>query len=329
MIGHVGASLPSFHSLLVLLPARDAGFFVSFNGAGALPLTTGASAILLRDFTDAFVPDPLADTRLTPAGDPAAAAYAGSYRFANNPASSTTTVEKSAELLGGAVTVAVAPDGALHLHDAWGEKRLVAVGPGRFQEVDAGGRPGDDVLVFGTDAQGQVSGFALSSRSSQWFARLPWYATPAVGQALLLGCVVLFLGTLLGAAVGPLRRRTRRDPQEAPQKAPQNVPQSAVWARRLLLAAVGCSLLFVAAYAAVMLLAPQSIVAGETTLLAAVLALPVLGLALALACVGFTLAAWRGRWWSRWGRVAYTAITASLLLFAWVLSAWNLLGWHW
>jgi hypothetical protein len=128
MIGHVGAALPAFHSLAVLLPERNFGFFVSFNSAGAQALTTGASAFLLRDFADAFLAQAAAQPLSGPADfDSRAGVYAGSYRFANNPSSSITTLEKSAELLGGAVSVSAPGDGTLRLVDAWGEKRFVEV----------------------------------------------------------------------------------------------------------------------------------------------------------------------------------------------------------
>jgi CubicO group peptidase (beta-lactamase class C family) len=320
IVGHVGAAMPSFHSLLALLPTRKAGFFVSFNSASALPLTTGASAILLRDFVDRFIPEPPAQPLQAPGDfDARAAAYAGAYRFANNPSSSATTLEKSAELLGGAVTLAAPGDGTLHLRDAWGEKRFVEVAPAHFREVNAGGLPGDDALVFALDAQGQVGSFALASRSSQAFERLAWYQAPIFAQLLLAVCLLLFLSTVVAALASWWWRRG---------KASGGQPRRTVLARRVALAAAVLNLLFVAGYAAVLLLAPESIALGELALLGGVLALPVFAALLAIGSLPFAWLAWRDHYWGLPARVHYTATVVGLLAFAWFLNQWNLLGWR-
>lgn len=178
-----------------------------------------------------------------------------------------------------------------------------------------------DILYLVSDGRGGVQGFALSSRSSQWFERLPWQATPQVGQALLLGCGVVFLTALgAGLAGAVMRRRRSRRSEE---------PQGAMTARRLALGAVACNLLFVVLYAAVLVFLPESIVQGQVALLAGVLALPFVGVVLALACAAFVIWAWQRGWWRVAGRLHYTLVTASLLVFAVVLWQWNLLGWRW
>jgi CubicO group peptidase (beta-lactamase class C family) len=318
MIGHVGAALPSFHSLAVLLPERGLGFFVSFNSAGAQPLTTGASAILLRDFADAFFPTPDAAPLVAPADfDARAAAYTGSYRFANNPTSSTTTLEKSAELLGGAVTLTAPGDGSLHLTDAWGEKRFVETSVGRFRQVDGEGQPGDDALALALDERGQATGLYLSSRSSQLFERLAWWQTPGFHQMLLALCALLFLSVVIAAGAAWLFGRGAGVQ-----------PRTALLARRLALAAALLNLLFLVAYVGVMLLAPQSIALGQVALLGGVLALPVLALLPALAAAICAWGAWKGGYWGLPARLHYTAAVLSLFAFAWLLNQWNLLGWR-
>lgn len=315
IIGHVGAALPSFHSLAALLPERELGFFVSFNGAGALPLTTGASAVLLRDFVDAFFPRAHAALPPAPADfDARAAAWAGDYRFANNPTSSTTTLERSAELLGSAVALSAPGDGTLHLRDAWGDKRFVEVGPGYLRQVD-----GDDALVLAFDSNGQVTGFYLSSRSSQLFERVAPYATAAFAQAVLALCTLLFLSALAAALVSFLWARGKPAGEQ---------PRTARIARRLAGWAAALNLIFLLAYLAVMLLAPQSIALGQTALLRGVLALPVLAVLLAAATLPAAWFAWRRGYWGLPARLHYSAVVLGLLAFALLLNQWNLLGWR-
>ncbi len=315
IIGHVGAAMPSFHSLAALLPARDSGFFVSFNSAGALPLTTGASAILLRDFADAFLPQPPA-APLSPPADFAQQAgnYTGSYRFAHYPGSSVTTLEKSAELLGGAVTLSAPGDGKLQLADGWGGKRFVAVDATHFRQVD-----GDDAIVFALDGAGQATAAYLSSRSSQLFERLPWYATPALGQIVLIVCLLLFLSLPLALGAAWLRRR---------DKAADDQPRAARLARALAVAAALLNLLFLLGYVGVMLLAPQSIAFGQVALLRGVLILPLLAALAAVASLPMLWLAWREHFWGVASRLHYTVTVVGLLAFVWFLNQWNLLGWR-
>ncbi len=267
-----------------------------------------------------FIPEPPAQPLPLPADfDARAAAYTGAYRFANNPSSSVTTLEKSAELLGGAVTLAAPGDGTLHLRDAWGDKRFVEVAPAHFREVNAGGLPGDDALVFMRDEQGQVGSFALASRSSQAFERLAWYQAPVFGQVLLAVCLLLFLSVVVAALAGGLWRRG---------KAGDSQPQRARIARRVALAAAVLNLLFVLGYAAVLLLAPESIALGQLVLLGGVLTLPVLAALLACASLPFAWLAWQDHYWGLPARLHYTATVVGLLAFAWFLNQWNLLGWR-
>ena len=315
IVGHVGAALPSFHSLAVLLPERKLGFFVSFNSAEALPLTTGASAILLRDFADTFFPLPAPEQPAAPTDfDRRAASLTGSYRFANYPSSSVTTVEKSAELLGGAVVVAAPGDGMLHLTDAWGERRFAEASPAHFRQVD-----GDDALVFALDGRGEATGLYLSSRSSQLFERLAWYETATFAQVLLVLCVLIFLSVVAAAVTAWLMGRS---------KGPDRQPRAARLARRFAGAAASLNLLLVRGSRGLRLAAPQSIAMGQAAALGAVLSLPVLAALFALVAAPFVWLAWQSGYWSLPARLHYTVSVAGLAVFAWVLNQWNLLGWR-
>jgi hypothetical protein len=209
-------------------------------------------------------------------------------------------------------------DGMLHLRDAWGEKRFVEITPARFRQVSDDGLWGDDALVFRLDEGGRAQSFALSSRSSQSFERLPWYAAPGLSQVLLGVCVLLFLSAI-GAWLWRVVRR-RKGAEGTPRRAPM------AWG--LVAAAAALNLLFLLGFAGIMLLAPQSIALGSAALLGAVLFLPLLALLLALGSLPGVWSAWREKAWSLPARLHLTASVLGLALFALVLQQWNLLGWR-
>jgi hypothetical protein len=95
-----------FHSILVLLPEKNVGFFVSYNGS------TGALAVFntLRAFMDHYFPAPASDTPASAVDfTERAQAVIGSYIAAR---SNQSTPEKIAGLLG-AVTIQAGEDNEL------------------------------------------------------------------------------------------------------------------------------------------------------------------------------------------------------------------------
>ncbi len=132
-------------------------------------------------------------------------------------------------------------------------------------------------------------------------------------------CLLLFLSVVVAALAGRIWRRG---------KAGDSQPRRAILARRVAFAAAVLNLLFVLGYAAVLLLAPESIAFGELALLGGVLTLPVLAALLAFASLPFAWLAWQDRYWGLPARLHYTATVVGLLAFAWFLNQWNLLGWR-
>jgi hypothetical protein len=49
---------------------------------------------------------------------------------------------------------------------------------------------------------------------------------------------------------------------------------------------------------------------------------------LTLGAIGFTVLAWKNRYWSALGRVHYTMVSLAAFAFIWFLNYWNLLGWR-
>ena len=73
---------------------------------------------------------------------------------------------------------------------------------------------------------------------------------------------------------------------------------------------------------------PSSIVSGPLTGLRVALALPVLGLLLAVGALYHGVRQWRRGSGTPGARLRYGGVVALALLFAWSLNVWNLLGWR-
>jgi hypothetical protein len=185
----------------------------------------------------------------------------------------------------------VAPDG-----DAitWGGRRWVEVEPMVFQTTGSGDR-----LVFGP---------GLMQTWTTSYERIGWTEQSWFHITVVLTCLLVFVGYVAWHA------RTRRRLAEAR-------------------AARFCALFVAVANVTFLVWLMASIrTLGETTPLPAV---QLAGLALGVAAAGVATLlpahawfAWRERWWTRGGRVAYTLVAIAGLAFSTWLSEWKLLGFH-
>jgi hypothetical protein len=67
---------------------------------------------------------------------------------------------------------------------------------------------------------------------------------------------------------------------------------------------------------------------GTPPFLTALLVLPVLAAVLTVGALVFTVLAWKDRYWGVAGRVHYTVVTITAVVFLWSLNTLNLLGWR-
>jgi hypothetical protein len=58
------------------------------------------------------------------------------------------------------------------------------------------------------------------------------------------------------------------------------------------------------------------------------LIIPIATALLALVCLWMTVRAWKERYWSVWGRIYFSFLTLTAVLFVPWLNYWNLLGWR-
>lgn len=302
-----GGDTDTFHSLLVLLPEEQAGFFVSGNSPGG----GGVRDALFEAFMDHYYPG---EPETLPAPDPSDSGelqrYAGTYMInRHNYAGFEKYLDPPPSF-----DVVVSPDGTLIITALPGPA-YIEVRPGVFSPVD-GTRTVYGNMVFHTAGDGPVEFFEFSNIPMFVYDRLPWYMTPGFTE-WLENVSEIILATVFLWPLLYLFRRMYAIP-ETP------VPEQARFAR------------WVAGLAAVILIGFVSVllpwIAGDESLtklylmtekvpavMTTVLTLPVISGVLTLIAAGFTALAWKDSYWTLPHRVHYTVITIALVaMLLWV-----------
>ena len=303
IIGH-GGDTRWFHTDLALIPSERLGVFVSYNTSTGGELSFGP---FLRQFLDHYYPV----TSPTPASiadaPEQARRVAGEYQF--NRRSYTTF--QAAMGLAGAVSVAAGDSGRVVLSSPLGVSHLVPVGPLLYRDAMR-----DELVSFKADADGTVRHAFLGVAPMMALERIPWYASPKLHWVLLGLGVLAFVGTI-AAAVRRVARRRFGTPR----------PEDALPGRALIVTVALLNLGFLVAVA-VVLGSSGGLLEGPMTGLKVALALPVIGVLLAIGAAVVAARQWRTRAGTRGARVLYSSVVLIALLFAWSLNQWNLLGWR-
>ncbi len=170
IVGHGGDTV-AFHSDLHLIPAKDVGFFVSFNSPGKEGAVEDVRNNLFKAFLNRYYPytPPVESTVADPQKD--AARVAGYYVSSRRVARALAFVYAL-----GQSEVTANPDGTIEvsaLKDAAGDPmKWREVGPLRYRQVN-----GQSHLVFGTDADGNVISWAsdyVNMVSIEQRVQWPW-----------------------------------------------------------------------------------------------------------------------------------------------------------
>jgi hypothetical protein len=307
VIGHEG-DFNVFHSVLALIPEKNLGLFVAYNSDTAAFV---APYQLRNEFLDAFFPSVAAAPERMTLSPGELSKFAGSYRQTRRFAE--TTVEKAGTLLE-PILVQPTADGALRISSAWyGVHRFIPVKPLLFVLED----DPQSVLIFRTNASGEVTQAFVGDDPSTAWEKLLWWADFTLQYLTLITAFALFLCALILACMRWIVRRFRKPIVPA--------PGAAVAGRRLfnLLSLVG--VLFPVGFVFTF----GGIAYGQTEWLNAVLALPVLFIGLLLAAGFFLFRAWREKFWSAVERIFYSLVFAAATAYIWSLHIWNLVGWRW
>jgi hypothetical protein len=293
-----------------LIPQAKVGVYVAYNSNGGF----APGEELRRAFFKRFFPvtvQPPAALRLS---DAARASLAGSYRSTRM---FHTTFGKMARLFGGNyadVTVHANADGTFTTQGIGASPLMwVAVAPHVLRPVDGAADAHGD-LQFATDAAGQVTALFVANNPYRAYEKIPWYETIAFQQGVGLAWATVFVLVLVSTPLVWLAGR------HWPAQLGAN---GLAWG--LLASACAVGLLFLPG---LLLTMEAALVYGVTPLFLAVLALPLIALALAGAALIVATLSWQHSAWAPIPLVLYTMGIATMAVFAGWLHYWNLLGWR-
>lgn len=307
LVLHHGGDTPLFHTAMYLAPEENVGLFVSYNALGGALVRDA----LFRAFMDRYFPTPRAE--LTPAADAPqrVAQFAGEYHAVRANQSS---MEKVLQLLQ-PLQVQATEDGRLLVSTGIASEAYVEVEPGLFQHPSR-----QDRVLFQTDGDGQTW-MHLSDMTPLTSFRAPWYATLAVAATLVVGGILLFLLSAFGWLVAFASCRRQKLP--APRLA--TVARWSAVLFGVLLVVIVAMLVGIVGDTHPDYGVPR-IFFGAPPALTVLLALPFGLAALALAMVVFAVIAWLKRFWGWFGRLHYSALTATAVAVVWLFWYWKLLA---
>lgn len=316
-----------FTSLISLLPARHAGFFIAGNTAHDSYMFRLQSQILRHFFRSRSRP-----RKPRPYQPPtrSLAAFEGTYW---SDEYSPNTIEKLRQLVN-QVTVSSAGPAALTAR-FWtgGKSKLVRIGPRLFQ---SGSGINATYWAFHVDRRGRVIWMAAGGNTI--YDRIPWYEASPVQLEYSAGIILVYLTGLVVWLIVPLLARAGRS-----FKARDAVLSSAAGSRGLpdwfaawlagmvsslnLLFALGLGLALWSA------ISTQDqhyswLEYGIPAWVTALLVLPIMTTLLTAAMVSLTPWIWTKRLWTLPRRLHYTVIMLAGVAFIPFLLFWNLLGFH-
>ena len=319
-----GGDTDTFHSLLVIIPERQAGYFVSYNSAGG----NTARNDLLMAFVNHFYPAPETTAPAVRGDSPSSGeTFAGTYQTTRHTYRTfefwlTPPQQMQVEAGGDDGTIMMSRGGRPPV-------AYTAVEPGVYAQAD-GTETFAGTIVFHENDAGAVDFLCLENVPIMAFERVPWYATEPFTEGVKNAGILILLTVLLWPMMAIARQAYESRDEETgaeEQTAPSHMP---FYARMIAGAAALIFLLFV------LYLLPavtgdaaliQSYMYDRTTpaALAAALSVPVIAALLSVASAIFLLPVWRRSWWTRWHRVHYTFVVIGLFLMMWWVKYWNLM----
>jgi len=307
-IGHSGDS-SWFHTLLILVPEKNLGLFVSYNSAGGGGLIRDQ---LLQAFLDRYYPMPeMPELKPPPDFKERAKRFQGSYKLSNVVF---TTYEKLMALMM-KVDVKVTDEGTLltpfPAGSGLGDKQWVEAEALVFRELG-----GQDTLVFKEDSRGHITHAFINSLPYFALIKMAWYETPVFHYSLLVISMILFLSTLIWPMRSLFRIVCRRKREE------KKGPRSARW---LVGGMSAFYLLFVIGLLMV-LSDPMELMFGVPSALKVFLVFPIISAVLTIGVLIYTVLAWKKKYWTGCARLHFTLIVLASLIFIWFLNYWNLFG---
>jgi CubicO group peptidase (beta-lactamase class C family) len=317
-----GGNLEQFHAMLALLPEHDVGLFVAYNSYG--DGGDFAEYELLEAFMDRYYPK-APPQALEPSNEGIsgnADRVAGSYRVGR---SNYTGFEKVLTLLTGA-RVSANKDGTITTTGGYltldldaAEQRWVEVEPLLFRAEN-----GREQIAFREDGEGRITYLTGDADPTISYEKVTPYEAPRLQVGLLMGSLAILLLTTVVWPVGALisRRFMKRYGEPAEDKTSAKVARRA---RVLAWAVSALILLFVIGMVVVFSNAGVTL-ANVSPYLVVVLTLPLLVTAGTVGVLVFAALSWKHRYWGLFGRLHFSLVALSMLVFIALLGYYNLLG---
>ena len=312
-----GGDTFSFSSQMGLIPAKDFGFFLTYNTFNDEFRENVTTALMDRLFTG--------ENEATPSIDLTSdelAVYAGSYRWTRYVRGN---VEKAVALTPPYNTIVSADSGGtltvsfIGLDGSWtyepnGDHAFSKVSGERALVDGLVVDPGERISFTMADGKVQYLNISLHTIAAE---PVPFVLMGVPQISMFATIVILFAASLIIWSLGWLVRAIRSKPHVSGR------------ARLALWLAVVIGILIIAGFAAFIGGISSDIVYGVPPILIVATTLLSVAAIAGLALIPAAVLAWRSRWFTVGGRILYTllALTTPLTL-SWVWY-WNLLGYQW
>ena len=322
ILQHPGAA-PGYSALAVLVPEHGLGVFVATNTSAL-----GVNRRAVQAALDLFLPEPETTALPTPPADFAARAarFVGCYQSTRY---SKRSIEKFA-IWDSQLCIQATPAGILRVEDRRGDgSEWVEIEPLLFRSTTQ-----NELMAFREKAGRIIYMFGEQTGFPTAFEKLPWWESIKfqLPYVMLLVTVMSSTFTLWPLAVWGKRLSLRLSTAGAKAAADTaGVSSASRPGKMVIAAAVLAGILAVALMPGLDAWLGHSLyrlklIYGMTPEMVALLWAAIAFALLALLLLVFALQAWRRCWWTRWGRVYYSIIAVTALLFVLFLAQWNLLG---
>jgi CubicO group peptidase (beta-lactamase class C family) len=308
-----GGDIMGFSSMLFLLPEKQTGFFLAFNATvGVSQGFADPREELPGLFLDRYFPVAEESVVARPSGE--AKRLTGKYRWTRY---AHTTLDKALAPLSILLwRVTANGDGTLTLTypSLMGGSmiRWVEVEPLLFRNLE-----GDGYLTIGQDEKGRITHLYVTTLEEGVLEKVAWYETEAI-QLVLIGFLLLAFLSVLVWPTHALIRRLRGQRGQA--------SRLSTWSRVLAGLLSMLNLIFLLGLGAGIAYSLKTMAPEIPAYFPALLVIPLVTAALAVAVLVLAVLAWRRHTWSFGGRLHYSLVALAGWLFLWFVSYWNLLG---
>jgi CubicO group peptidase (beta-lactamase class C family) len=319
LIGH-GGDIGTYSSQMILHPEDDLGFFVVYN-----VFNDTLRNRLIVAFMDRYYAEesPATAPETLEMSQEELSRFTGAYRWVRH---SRSTIGKLVALTPGPynVNIVANEDGTLSV-SFFGtdpEWRYAPVTSLVFKQVqggvhEIGGLEIDlgETLVFREDETGQIE-FAFVPLQNVALEKVAFYEGGDAQFGSLGGFLFIFISPFIVWSIGALIRRIRKRASTATASS-----KRARWVAVLMSA---LNIIFMM----ILFLGGGDMSLGVPPIIRIALIIPLVTLLLTLIMLPMTVYAWKDGYWSVLGRIYYSFLTLTAVLFLVWANYWNLIGWR-